>query len=569
MKIAMYYTKPFETGGVEKTMLNRGKILSKLGHDVTYIFNDNCSIEMLEKWAKYGNVVRYGYEDYYDTVIYDAIHKIPYINAETKIQVFNGNLIEGNEKYITNIEMDDFVAVSEECARQVKELYNIDCKIIPNIIDEEEIRTLMKEKYDIPKAKYNFVVVARFDENKGYHKLQKIIKEIHERLKDYQVIFVGSNDNYPRYMEKMKAIYKDYNVLFVGKQDNPYKYMYNADYIFISSDYESQCMVLDEALICGTPVISTDFPVAKAKIDGKNGLLVNKAFDNYDLDAILKLKKGFEYKYPDYSKKWAECLKKPVKKDYKFSIIIPNYNNGKYLDKCLTSVLNQTYKNYEIIFVDDMSTDNSLEIANKLLKEHKVIQLKQKRLNGGSRNVGILEATGDYIMCIDSDDWLKHDKVLEKLNSKIRNQDVIFTGFDLFDGNKEGLYAYVPKNKNLYDSFTENVCAIWTKVVKTSILKSTLFPEGTLAEDRVHHYRVIEKCKSFLNIQESTHVWNRANTTSVTTDRGIEWEASIFKHMGEMYKFIKTTKNEQYKNYVKKKYDAQMNELQKGIYRQL
>ena len=112
-------------------------------------------------------------------------------------------------------------------------------------------------------------------------------------------------------------------------------------------------------------IISTDFPVAKTKINSTNGLLVNKEFDNYDLEAVLKLKKGFEYKYIDVSKKWLETLKPYEKKDVKFSVIIPNYNNELWLEKCLNSVLNQTYKNYEIIFIDDMSTDKSLEIVDK------------------------------------------------------------------------------------------------------------------------------------------------------------------------------------------------------------
>lgn len=572
MKIVMVYNRPFESGGVEKTMYNRAKMLRQYGYEVDFIFTEQSSqINMLEKWSELGNVINSKYcNEYYDAVLYDSIYNLPEIKADKKIQIFNGNLIDGNEKYYCDISMDEYIAVSEECARQVKEKCNIDCKIIENVLPVEEIRNKMLEKCDIPKKKYTFVVVARFDENKGYHKLEKIIKEIDSKYKDnYQFIFVGSNNLYPKYMEKMKNLYKNYNVLFVGRQDNPYKYMYNANAVFIPSDYESQCMVLDEALICGTPVVSTDFPVAKTKINDTNGILVNKTFDNYDLEAIIKLKKGFEYKYTNVDKKWLEVLKPYEKKDVKFSIIIPNYNNEIWLEKCLNSVLNQTYKNYDIIFIDDVSTDKSLEIANKLLKEHKVIPLNQKRLNGGARNVGILEATGDYIICLDSDDWFKNENVLKIINDNIRNEDVIFTGFDLYNGDKEGLHPFVPKYNNLLEAFRSNVCAIWTKVVKTSILKDTLFPEGTLAEDRVHHDRVIDKCSKFKCIEESTHVWNRANKTSTTTLRTIEWEASCIKHLAEMYKFIKTTKNDQYKNEVLMKYNRQLENIKKGIFNQI
>ena len=92
-----------------------------------------------------------------------------------------------------------------------------------------------------------------------------------------------------------------------------------------------------------------------------------------------------------------------------FRIIVPNYNYEHTIKKCLDSILNQTYTNYEIVFVDDMSTDNSVTIATQMLgKQHKVIQLKQKRYNGGARNEAYLHLSDDvdYIYYIDSDDWL-------------------------------------------------------------------------------------------------------------------------------------------------------------------
>lgn len=258
------------------------------------------------------------------------------------------------------------------------------------------------------------------------------------------------------------------------------------------------------------------------------------------------------------------------KKDYKFSIIIPNYNNAKYLEKCLGSVLDQTYKNYEIIFIDDMSEDNSLEIANSLLKSpHKVLKVPYKKYNGGTRNIGIMEATGDYIVCVDSDDWLKSETTLEEINSSLYDEDIMFLGFDLFDGTNEGLYPFRPNYENLYQAFTNDVCAIWTKVVKTDLLKDTLFPESTLAEDRVHHYRLIDKSNTFTCLNKSTHVWNRSNANSTTTKREVMWEMSIYKHLGEMYYFIKTTKNNKYKEWVKKKFDIQWDDLKSDRYQQI
>lgn len=106
----------------------------------------------------------------------------------------------------------------------------------------------------------------------------------------------------------------------------------------------------------------------------------------------------------------------------KFSIIIPVYNAEKYIRKCLDSIKNQTFKDYEVIIVNDGSTDNSLNI----LKEYNYKVINQK--NSGpsiARNKAIKEAKGEYILFVDSDDYIDKD-MLEKINSKTKNNpDVI------------------------------------------------------------------------------------------------------------------------------------------------
>lgn len=104
-------------------------------------------------------------------------------------------------------------------------------------------------------------------------------------------------------------------------------------------------------------------------------------FDNESLEYLLRLnehciKKGYE-EYLGYKE---EVKPEEKKKDYKISIIIPNYNNSKWLNKCLGSIKSQTYKNYEVIFVDDLSTDNSIEIAEKY--NCKIVKLRTKRYAG-------------------------------------------------------------------------------------------------------------------------------------------------------------------------------------------
>ena len=98
----------------------------------------------------------------------------------------------------------------------------------------------------------------------------------------------------------------------------------------------------------------------------------------------------------------------------KYSIIIPVYNTEKYIRKCLDSVKKQTYKNYEVIIINDGSTDNSLEIINEYTKDKrfKVYSIKNGGLSN-ARNQGLKYVTGDYICFLDSDDYLNEDLLLE------------------------------------------------------------------------------------------------------------------------------------------------------------
>ena len=577
-KIALYYSHPFEMGGIEKTMLERAKLLKKLRHKITFVVKDfdHSPIDMADKWSEEADVLSYelAKDEHFDIAIYDSIYNNKLLDADLYELVINGNLIDGGEPLDTNIPFDRFIAVSEECARQFKERTGKDCVVIPNLIDEKEVIRLSKEKYDLPKAKHNFVVVARISEEKGFDILEQIVMQIHNKTQDYQIVVVGSCENNPDYVEEIKEIFKEFNVKFIGRQDNPYKYMKNADATIIPSHFESQCMVLDESLIVGTPVISTDFDTAIKKLNGKNGYTFKKDLSDFDVDKLLKFKKkSFTYHYPTFEKEWKKALKPFKKKNYKFSIIIPNYNNAEYLDKCLDSVLNQTYKNYEIIFIDDMSTDNSLKIAEKKLnkEKHKIIPLNQKRLNGGSRNVGIVEADSDYIMCLDSDDWLISNDILARINKSLRNEDIMFLGYSMVD--KQGERPIdTPQHDNLEQAFKQDTVAIWTKVVKTEIMKNCLFPEGTLCEDKVHHYRLIDMCNTFKDFPYQTHVWNRLNTHSTTSKdncKKVEWESSCIKHIAEMYKYAKTTKYPNRRRYVEGKIRRQEEKIKRGEFQQI
>ena len=101
----------------------------------------------------------------------------------------------------------------------------------------------------------------------------------------------------------------------------------------------------------------------------------------------------------------------------KFSIIVPVYNVEKYIGKCLESIKNQTYKDYEVIVVNDGSTDKSMEIA----KEYNVKVINTKHVSvSEARNIGVKHATGEYLMFLDSDDFCDN-KLLEEITKSLKN----------------------------------------------------------------------------------------------------------------------------------------------------
>lgn len=228
----------------------------------------------------------------------------------------------------------------------------------------------------------------------------------------------------------------------------------------------------------------------------------------------------------------------------KFSIIIPVYNNEQWLEKCFSSLLKQTYTNYEVLIVDDMSEDNGIKIIRKYEKLFnkkccgcKVFINKSKRLNGGSRNVAIVEADSDYTIAIDCDDWLINDYVLEEINDKLNDEDIMFLGCIM--RTKEKDVDLIPVHKTWEDALKGCLCALWTKCIKTDILKQVLTKEGTLFEDLGHHYRIMTKIKTFSSFGKPTHIWNRLNDNSISKRKDYYWYR--FNFCGEMYELIQNT----------------------------
>lgn len=150
----------------------------------------------------------------------------------------------------------------------------------------------------------------------------------------------------------------------------------------------------------------------------------------------------------------------------KFSIIVPVYNTEQYLERCFNSILNQTYKNYEVIVVNDGSTDESLNIIHKY-EEFKCINQINQGLSM-ARNNGIKKASGDYLIFLDSDDYIG-DKLLEILSKTINDEDIIRFQLATFD-NCNNIVKYNEQEfKKLYGAKSFSIISSFKYVENASL----------------------------------------------------------------------------------------------------
>ena len=175
------------------------------------------------------------------------------------------------------------------------------------------------------------------------------------------------------------------------------------------------------------------------------------------------------------------------------SIVVPIYNVEIFLEKCIKSIISQTYKNIEVILVDDGSHDNSSIICDKYKTIDKRIKVIHKQ-NGGlsdARNAGIKIATGDFILFVDSDDFVENNFVEIMINELNDEIDLVMCGkyINYSNGNvkeicpKEKMIKSVEETIIYINSFNEINMSMWGKLFRTDIAKKNLFPFGKTSED--------------------------------------------------------------------------------------
>lgn len=192
----------------------------------------------------------------------------------------------------------------------------------------------------------------------------------------------------------------------------------------------------------------------------------------------------------------------------KLSVIIPVYNVELYLDRCIESVLSQNIDDFEVILVDDSSTDSSGKLCDNWANSNSKIKVFHCEKNGGlsaTRNIGLKIANGDYVTFVDSDDYISPNTYSGNLKLLEQNKDadsLIFPVF-VYYGSLRAFKYFPGNNKINYSDWVNNggcfYCYAWNKIYKRKLWQQINFPEGSLFEDIIAVPKVMESSKSIIN----------------------------------------------------------------------
>lgn len=199
------------------------------------------------------------------------------------------------------------------------------------------------------------------------------------------------------------------------------------------------------------------------------------------------------------------------------SVIIPVYNVEAYLERCISSVGNQTYQSIQLVLVDDGSTDRSGEICDAwAAKDSRVTVIHQE--NGGvsaARNTGLEKACGEYILWVDSDDYIAPDAVEKLINSALRtNADMVICDFVKGAEENHSFHNLQPQNSNVIGReealgriYTGSHNALryaapWAKLGRRALYQDIVYPQGKIFEDIYTTHKLLCRCERIAVLDE-------------------------------------------------------------------
>lgn len=233
------------------------------------------------------------------------------------------------------------------------------------------------------------------------------------------------------------------------------------------------------------------------------------------------------------------------------SIIVPIYNSDRYLRQCLESIQNQTFQDFEVILINDGSSDNSQSICEEFTANDDRFKLINQENKGiaETRNIGIQNCKRPYLTFVDSDDWLELD-MLELLysNSIKENADIACCGYYIDKPNKS-IPVWHQGNKEIWEK-KEALSKLlinkemkdypWAKLYKKDLFDGITFPHGKYFEDIFVMYKIFLKSNKVIKINQSKSHY-REHNSSITSDKTtcLEKELDLFEAVYDLYLFAK------------------------------
>ena len=236
------------------------------------------------------------------------------------------------------------------------------------------------------------------------------------------------------------------------------------------------------------------------------------------------------------------------------SVIVPIYKVEKYLKRCMDSIVNQTYRDLEIILVDDGSPDNCGKICDEYAKQDSRIKVLHQE-NGGqskARNEAMKIAKGDYFCFVDSDDYIAINMIERLVSLAQHNQaDISMIDYTFFSGeqadvakqneDKCQIFTNVELIKNMHTVPGELYVVMWGKLFKRELFEGITFPEGRICEDLAILYKLYDRSVKAVYSTEVMYYYFRNNADSSTFQIKDKFYVDVFAALEQEIEYLRAT----------------------------
>lgn len=478
------------------------------------------------------------------------VHNTPKINKFKKmiINVLNPLLMS---------KVDISLACSNDAKKSVyKDDNNV--TILNNGIDidkfkyNENLRKKYRKEYNLDN-KVVYGHVGSFTKQKNHDYLIDLFYKIQLKQPNSVLVLIGEGELYNKIKEKTIKLNISDKVLFLGYREDVNELLNMMDIFLFPSLYEGLCISLIESQTNGLITYVSDNISLETKISPY--LNYFNLSDTDIVDRIINSKKIDRvnaYKYTIKSKFDIKNTVNELEKIYHDSndlitVIINVYNGEEYIERCINCAINQTYKNIEILVVNDASTDNTINIIKKF--NDKRIRLINNKKNLGlslSRNVGIDNAKGKYLYFVDVDDFILEDTI-EYLYRLIKKHNVLLSTCECKQIRKT---KYTLKNtkekvsvlsgKNLLDKVLlskNRHISTWNKLYDKSIFDNLRF-EARPANDVALTYKIALNLDKYVYSNQVKYICYRHNDSIMGTKKP-KWCIDLYDAAIERYNYIK------------------------------